>query len=58
MKIYAVGIGSPEMLKAYAVAAGLSGLDFSQLDGAAITPPALMSIARAARLLAPAGSQR
>ncbi len=49
----AVGIGSPDMLKAYAAAAGLAGLQFSTLDGAAVTPRALMSIARAAGLLAP-----
>ncbi len=47
-----VGIGSPDMLKAYGMAAGLCGLGFIRLDSATVTPRALMSIALSAGLVA------
>ena len=50
-----VGIGSPDMLKAYDMAAGLCGLGFNRLDSATVTPRALMSIALSAGLLASGG---
>jgi 2-keto-3-deoxy-galactonokinase len=47
----AVGIGSPDILDAYGMAASLSGLELSRLESAAVVPRALLSIARAAGLV-------
>ena len=49
----AVGIGSPDMLKAYRTAASVCGLEFSTLDSATVTPRALLSIAESAGLVTP-----
>ena len=47
----AVGIGSPDILDAYGMAASLSGLALSRLESAAVVPRALLSIVRAAGLV-------
>ena len=47
----AIGIGSPDMLDAYGMAALLCGLEFSTLDSATVTPRALLSIATSAGLV-------
>ncbi len=47
----AAGVGAPDILEAYGLAASLCGLEMSRLDSAVVVPRALLSIAAAAGLM-------